>query len=113
MEKDRLCITMNTKINKKKENVMNVVVGEIIGYLSGTCTMLAFLPQAIKSITTKNVSGLSMYMYIIYCMGLVFWILYGIYLHSFQIMLFNSITLIFNVIILYMIIKSNLKNKKK
>ena len=90
---------------------MNSFFGEIVGYISGICTTLAFLPQAIKSITTKNVSGLSLYMYIIYCLGLVFWILYGIYLHSFQIILFNSITLIFNGIILYMII--NLKNKKR
>lgn len=88
---------------------MNSFWGEIIGYLSGMCTTLAFLPQAIKSIVTKNVSGLSLYMYIIYCIGLIFWILYGVYLHSFQIMLFNSITLIFNVIILYMIIKSCVK----
>ena len=88
---------------------MNSFWGEIIGYLSGICTTLAFLPQAIKSIVTKNVSGLSLYMYIIYCIGLIFWILYGVYLHSFQIVLFNIITLIFNVIILYMIIKSCVK----
>ncbi len=88
---------------------MNSFWGEIIGYLSGMCTTLAFLPQAIKSIVTKNVSGLSLYMYIIYCIGLIFWILYGVYLHSFQIVLFNIITLIFNMIILYMIIKSCVK----
>lgn len=88
---------------------MNSFWGEIIGYLSGICTTLAFLPQAIKSIVTKNVSGLSLYMYIIYCIGLIFWILYGVYLHSFQIVLFNIITLIFNMIILYMIIKSCVK----
>jgi len=85
---------------------MNNFFGEMLGYLSGICTTVAFLPQAIKSITTKNVSGLSLFMYIIYCMGLIFWILYGIYLHSFQIMLFNSITLVFNAVILYMIIKA-------
>jgi len=84
---------------------MNNFFGEMLGYLSGICTTVAFLPQAIKSITTKNVSGLSLFMYIIYCMGLIFWILYGVYLHSFQIMLFNSITLVFNTVILYMIIK--------
>ena len=88
---------------------MNSFWGEIVGYLSGMCTTLAFLPQAIKSIVTKNVSGLSLYMYIIYCIGLVFWILYGVYLHSFQIILFNIITLVFNVIILYMIITSRVK----
>lgn len=85
---------------------MNSFIGETIGYLCGICTTLAFLPQAIKSIYTKNVSGLSKWMYIIYCVGLVFWILYGVYLHSFQIILFNFITLLFNGIILYMIIKN-------
>ncbi len=88
---------------------MNGFLGEMVGYLSGACTTLAFLPQAIKSIRTKNVSGLSLSMYIIYCLGLALWILYGIYLNSFQIMLFNSITLVFNGIILYMIVK----NKRK
>ncbi len=92
---------------------MNSFIGELFGYVSGICTTMAFLPQAIKSIVTKNVSGLSLSMYIIYCMGLVFWILYGVYLNSFQIILFNSITLIFNSIILYMIITTKKHHKKE
>ena len=91
---------------------MNSFIGEFFGYASGVCTTMAFLPQAIKSIITKNVSGLSLSMYIIYCIGLVFWILYGVYLGSFQIMLFNTITLIFNGIILYMIIIAQKSHKK-
>lgn len=91
---------------------MNSFIGEFFGYASGICTTMAFLPQAIKSIITKNVSGLSLSMYIIYCIGLVFWILYGVYLGSFQIMLFNTITLIFNGIILYMIIIAQKHHKK-
>ncbi len=90
---------------------MNPVFGEFIGYASGVCTTLAFLPQAIKSIATRNVSGLSLYMYIINCVGLVCWIMYGVYLQSFQMILFNSITLVFNLIILYMIIMTPKKNK--
>ena len=92
---------------------MNSVIGELLGYASGICTTMAFLPQAIRSIVTRNVSGLSLTMYIIYCAGLVFWILYGIYLGSFQIILFNILTLIFNVIILYMIIVSHRKKPRK
>lgn len=91
---------------------MNTFIGEFFGYACGFCTTIAFLPQAIKSIATKNVSGLSLAMYIIYCIGLVFWVLYGVYLNSFQIILFNSITLIFNSIILYMIITTKKKHKK-
>ena len=92
---------------------MDAFIGELCGYMSGACTTLAFLPQAVKSIITKNVSGLSLLMYIIYCTGLIFWILYGIYLNSFQIILFNSITLVFNGIILYLIIKANKSKQTK
>ena len=92
---------------------MDAFIGELFGYMSGACTTLAFLPQAVKSIITKNVSGLSLLMYIIYCTGLIFWILYGIYLNSFQIILFNSITLVFNGIILYLIIKANKSKQTK
>lgn len=92
---------------------MNSLIGEFFGYVSGICTTMAFLPQAIKSIVTKNVSGLSLSMYVIYCLGLIFWILYGIYLNSFQIILFNSITLVFNGIILFMIAIASKRRKKR
>jgi len=92
---------------------MNSFIGELFGYVSGACTTMAFLPQAIKSIISKNISGLSLSMYIIYCVGLIFWILYGVYLDSFQIILFNGITLMFNGIILYMIIVAAKHNKKR
>ncbi|MFQ6778281.1 MAG: SemiSWEET transporter [Alphaproteobacteria bacterium] len=92
---------------------MNTILGELFGYISGACTAIAFLPQAIKSIITRDVSGLSLSMYIIYCIGLICWILYGVYLQSIQIIFFNSITLVFNSIILYMIIKTNKQPKRK
>ncbi len=90
---------------------MNPIIGEFLGYACGFCTTIAFLPQTIKSIRSRNVSGLSLSMYVIYCIGLIFWILYGVYLHSFQMILFNGITLLFNSIILYLII-ANIGCKK-
>ena len=91
---------------------MNNIIGEIIGIICCTCTTVAFLPQAIKSIRTKNVSGLSLTMYLIYCTGLVFWILYGIYLKSIQMIVSDAITLSFSSIILFMILKSYFKKDK-
>lgn len=92
---------------------MNSFVGEVFGYLSGGLTTLAFLPQTIKLIKTKNVSGLSRTMYITYCTALICWIAYGIYLHSAQIIFFNSVTLVFNAIILYMTFKYHKKTQRK
>ena len=79
------------------------IVGEALGYLAGICTAIVFFPQTIQTIKERNVKGLSLSTYIIYCTGMVSWILYGIYLHSFQIIVFNAISLFFAGIILYMI----------
>lgn len=80
--------------------------GEFLGYLAGICTAVVFLPQTIQTIKEKNVSGLSLGTYIIYCVGMISWILYGIYLNSIQMIVFNTISLFFGSIILYMIIKN-------
>lgn len=90
---------------------MNPIIGEILGYACGACTTIAFLPQTIKSIRTRNVSGLSWLTYTIYCIGCALWMLYGIYLNSFQMVLFNGITLLLNGIILHLIVFS--KGNKK
>lgn len=83
---------------------MNPIIGEILGYACGFCTTIAFLPQTIKSIRSRNVSGLSWLTYTIYCVGCALWMLYGVYLNSFQMVLFNGITLLLNGIILHLII---------
>ena len=83
--------------------------GEVLGYVAGICTAIVFLPQSIQTVKTKNVQGLALSSYIIYNIGMLSWILYGVYLNSVQMIIFNSISLIFASIILYMIIKDRLK----
>lgn len=85
---------------------------EILGYLAGVCTAIAFLPQVIQTIKDKNVSGLSLTSYIIYCSGVVSWILYGYYLHSLQMIVFNSVSLFFSSIVLILIIKNRLNKNR-
>lgn len=89
------------------------IIGEFLGYLAGTCLAISFLPQAIKIIKNKDVSSISLVTYIIYNIGSISWILYGIYLKSFQMILFNTITSIFTLTILFMTIKYNLTKKNK
>ena len=87
------------------------MLGEILGYVAGICTAVVFLPQTLQTIKSRNIEGLSLVTYIIYCIGMVSWILYGVYLHSIQMMLFNAISLFFAMIILYMIIANKTKKK--
>lgn len=91
------------------------IIGELLGYIAGVCTAICFLPQTIKTIRSKNVNGLSFASYIIYCTGILSWILYGFYLSSIQMIIFNAISLVFAGTILYMIVKNWAKrnNNKK
>ena len=81
------------------------LLGEFLGYLGGVCMAVAFLPQSLKTIKNKDVKGLSLLSYIIYCAGIVSWILYGLYLGSTQMVVFNLISLVFAGMILYTIIR--------
>lgn len=86
-----------------------MVFGEILGYIAGICTAIVFLPQTIQTIKSKDVEGLSLVTYIIYCIGMLSWISYGVYLHSIQMIFFNAVSLFFALIILYMIIANKAK----
>ncbi len=55
---------------------------EVLGAIAGCCTTCAFFPQAIQVFKTHSVQDISVLMYVIYCLGLVLWIIYGIYLHN-------------------------------
>lgn len=88
------------------------ILGEILGYVAGICTAIVFLPQSIQTVKTKNVEGLSVQTYIIYTIGMISWILYGVYLHSVQMMIFNSISLVFALLILYIILSKRAAQKK-
>jgi len=65
---------MTTKNKKNK----NRIITNSIGYIAAACTMIAFLIQFIKVWKTRSVKDLSLIMYVIYCSGLILWIVYGV-----------------------------------
>ncbi len=77
----------------------------IIGLLAGTCTIISFLPQVIKTVRTKKTKDLSLAMYAVLAVGLLTWIVYGVLTNSFPIILANSISFILAVIILILKIR--------
>ena len=85
---------------------------EIIGYIAGICTAVCFMPQSIKTIRTKKVKDLSFWSYLIYNLGILSWIIYGAYLGSLPMVIFNGISIIFASIILFFIIKYRNKSDK-
>lgn len=78
---------------------------EIFGYLAAICTTLSFLPQVIKMFKEKKGDGISTPMYVIFVLGVLMWLIYGIMLESIPIILANSITLLLSGSILVMKLK--------
>ncbi len=72
----------------------------IIGYMAAFGTTISFLPQAIKTIQTKDTSGISLGMYTLFTIGTLFWLIYGVMSGSLPVAIANAITLIFASIIL-------------
>ncbi|MGR9046315.1 MAG: SemiSWEET transporter [Gammaproteobacteria bacterium] len=68
------------------------VIPDMIGYVAATLTTVSFLPQAILTIKTKNTQALSLSMYGIFTLGVLFWLIYGIYRSDRAIILANAVT---------------------
>ena len=77
----------------------------ILGLAAGTLTTIAFLPQMMKTWQTKSAKDVSFLMLIIFNFGLLLWLIYGIYLQALPIILANGVTLVFNLVILWLKIK--------
>jgi len=77
---------------------MNLI--EIIGYLAAFFTTISFIPQVIKVVKEKQTRNISLQMYLIFSLGITFWLIYGILINSLPIILANSLTLTFSIIIL-------------
>lgn len=72
----------------------------ITGLAAAFCTTFSFLPQAIKTIRTKDTSSISLSMYALFTFGTLLWFLYGIGSHNLPVYLANGVTLVFALIIL-------------
>jgi MtN3 and saliva related transmembrane protein len=72
----------------------------IIGLSAAFGTTVSFLPQAIKTIQTKDTSGISLYMYTLFTTGTLLWLIYGLLSHSLPVTIANAITFVFASIIL-------------
>lgn len=77
----------------------------ILGLAAATITTISFLPQMFKTWRTKSAKDVSLVTLITFISGVFLWLVYGIYLQSLPIILANAITLIFNLIILWLKIK--------
>ena len=81
---------------------MNVVYIEAIGSVAAVLTTASFALQTWHSYKTRDVGGISLGMYSVFTLGVALWLVYGVLLQSWPMVIANGITLLLAAAILGM-----------
>ena len=81
---------------------MSPAFTEAVGSMAAVLTTVSFVPQAWHSFKTRDVSGISLGMYSVFTVGVALWLVYGVLLHAWPLIIANSITLALAATILTM-----------
>lgn len=72
----------------------------LIGYPAAVLTTAAFVPQAWRSWRSRDLSGISLPMYVLFTLGVALWCAYGSAIGSLPVILANGITLLLAALVL-------------
>ena len=72
---------------------MNAGLIDLSGSVAAVLTTVSFVPQVWHSLKTRDVSGISLGMYSAFTIGVALWLVYGLLLWSWPLIIANSITL--------------------
>jgi MtN3 and saliva related transmembrane protein len=73
---------------------------DLLGYVAAVLTSGAFVPQAVKTIRSRDTRAISLWMYLAFTTGVAIWLVYGVALQSLPIILANTVTLVLAATIL-------------
>jgi MtN3 and saliva related transmembrane protein len=79
---------------------MNLI--DSVGSVAAFLTTASFVPQAWQTFRTRDVSGISLLMYSLFTLGVALWLVYGILLMAWPIIIANTITTSLALMILWM-----------
>ena len=84
----------------------------IIGYTASICMILGYLPQAIVTMRTRDTDGIAMPTFIMLGLGSVFFVVQGIMISNWPLVITNVVTTICSVIIFGIKMANDCKKKK-
>lgn len=85
---------------------------DIIGYIAASLTTISFVPQAILVLRTGHTEGISLAMYSLFTAGVSAWLVYGLFLGSWPIIIANCITVCLAALILFRTAQNRLKQRQ-
>lgn len=65
----------------------------LIGTIAAVCTTIAFVPQLVRVYRLKSAREISFLMFLMFSVGELLWMIYGIFIGSLPVILANAVTL--------------------
>ena len=73
---------------------------EVIGYIAGILTTVAFVPQVVQTWRSRSAGDLSLAMLAAFTVGILLWLIYGVAVASWPLVLSNAVTLLLTGLLL-------------
>ena len=73
---------------------------DLIGYFAAACTTLSFLPQLVRVLKLRSAREISLGMFLVFSFGTALWLTYGVFIHSWPVIVANAVTLVLALSIL-------------
>ena len=85
---------------------------DTLGYLAAALTTGSFVPQALLTLRSRDVRGISLAMYGAFTLGVAMWLAYGLALGEWPIVVANGVTLALSATILAVKIIEDRKRRR-
>jgi MtN3 and saliva related transmembrane protein len=72
---------------------MSPAFTEALGFVAAACTTLCWVPQAVRTIRTRDTKAISLWMQIFMVIGIGLWLVYGLLIMSWPLIASNVVTL--------------------
>lgn len=72
---------------------------ELVGTAAALLTTLCWLPQTLRAIRHRDVASLSLVTFSAFCLGISLWLVYGVFIGSWPVILANAFSLALNLAI--------------
>jgi MtN3 and saliva related transmembrane protein len=85
---------------------MKISGSDILGIIAGSLTTAAFIPQVIKIWKTRSARDISLVMFVILCIGVLLWAVYGVVFGLWPVIISNTVTFLLSGAIIIFKIRS-------
>lgn len=78
---------------------------ELVGGVAATLTTLAFVPQVWLAWRSEDLAGVSLGMYLMLTLGIALWLLYGLALGAWPLILANAVCLLLGLAMVWRLLR--------